>query len=205
MNNLTRRCRLSFVLLLGLGGLLAGGCQRGHSTTWSVTEPSSGQATTQAATFEQYDLLMPAQIEILPFSKPRSFDADQIPDGIEVVLRPLDSFGDQTKAVGIFRFELYLFQKASAEPRGQRIGFWEENLGTHEGQVLHWDRITRTYRFRLSLAGQPVRPGKYVLEVTYLSPVGMRLSDTYIIEATMPREQVKEKIEKERESGLKLF
>jgi hypothetical protein len=204
MSKLMSRYCLIVVVLVGLAGILAGGCQQ-KTTTWSVTEPTSCDATSQPANFGQYDLLAPATIEILPFSKPRSFDDDQIPDGIEVVLRPLDSFGDQTKAVGLFRFELYLFQKASAEPKGARIGFWEENLSTREAQLLHWDRITRTYRFRLSLAGQAIKPGKYVLETTYLAPTGQRLTDTYIIEATVPREQLKENIEKEQQSGMNLF
>ena len=206
MKNITSGYRSGFILLLAWGITLPIGCSRQPTTsTWNVTEPAAYPTTTQAAASDQYDLLMPAQIEILPFSKPKSWDSDQIPDGVEVVLRPLDSFGDQTKAVGLFRFELYLFQKASSDPRGQRIGFWEENLMTRQSQLLHWDRITRTYRFRLSLAGQSVRPGKDVLEVTYLSPTGTRLGDNYTVETTLPREQIKEEIERERQDGLKLF
>ncbi|MFA5865905.1 MAG: hypothetical protein WC975_14630 [Phycisphaerae bacterium] len=185
-----------FLLLTALSFIITGCEQRnsgakGGSTPW--------------ATNEQYKLLLPAKIDILPFTKPRSWDDDQIPDGIEVVLRPLDSFGDQTKAVGCFRFELYTFQKASGETKGQRIGFWEENMTTKESQNLHWDKITRTYRFRLAWTGEKTRQGKYVLEVTYLAPSSLRLTDTYIMEARVSKEQTKENIEKKQKSNFKLF
>jgi hypothetical protein len=112
-----------------------------------------------------------------------------------VVLRPLDSFGDQTKAVGCFRFELYAFRKADSNPRSRRVGFWEEGLTTREAQCLHWDKITRTYRFRLAWTGEKPRPGKYVLDVTYVAPSGLRLTDTYILEVRLPKEVYKENIE----------
>jgi hypothetical protein len=188
------------ILFVGLSGC-------GSKMAWKVTDPAV-KATSQPAgdVQQQMSLLLPTKIDIMPFTKPKSWNDDPMPDGIEVVLRPLDSFGDQTKAIGLFRFELYLFQKASSDSKGQRIGFWQEDLSTRESQYKHWDRITRTYRFRLSWAGEAVRPGKYVLEVTYVSPSGSRLSDSYIIEATLPREQIKEKIEKKQQQpGLKMF
>jgi hypothetical protein len=188
-----------------LAALVIGGC--GQNMAWQVTDPGVKKNGPVPAgnCQEQYDLLLPDRIDILPFTKPKSWDNDQKPDGIEVVLRPLDSFGDQTKAIGLFRFELFLYKTASSDSRGPRIGFWEENLNSRDAQYKHWDRITRTYRFRLGWSGQQVRPGKYVLEVTYIAPSGQRLSDTYIMEARPSREQVKEKLEKQRQGGLKLF
>ena len=88
-----------------LSAVLSGCEQRSE---WYEKNPS-------CLTEEHLGMLLPAKIDILPFTKPRSWDDDPVPDGIEVVLRPLDSFGDQTKAVGCFRFELYTFQKASSE------------------------------------------------------------------------------------------
>ena len=178
MKNITSGYRSGFILLLAWGITLPIGCSRQPTTsTWNVTEPAAYPTTTQAAASDQYDLLMPAQIEILPFSKPKSWDSDQIPDGIEVVLRPLDSFGDQTKAVGLFRFELYLFQKL-LPTRGQRIGFWEKLMTRQGSFALGPDHAN------LPISPEPrrsvVRPGKICLEVTYLSPTGTRLGDTYI-------------------------
>lgn len=183
-------------LVIGLlavvgAGLLSPGCETRHDEV--------------IGTEAQYKLLMPAKIDVLPFTKPRSWDDDQIPDGIEVVLRPLDSFGDQTKAIGTFRFELYTFQKADAEPKGKRVGFWEENLCSREMQSLHWDKITRTYRFRLAWTGERIRPGRYVLEVTYLAPSGLRLTDTYIMEARMSKEQAKEDVENRQKTPFNPF
>jgi len=185
-------------------GIALGGCT--PKMSWQVTNPGM-EATSQPAgdVQEQMSLLMPTKIDIMPFTKPKSWDDDQKPDGIEVVLRPLDSFGDQTKAIGLFRFELYLFKKASSDTRGPRNGLWQEDLSSREAQYKHWDRITRTYRFRLGWAGENVRPGKYILDVTYISPSGSRLSDSYIMEATLPREQIKENIEKKQQNGLKMF
>jgi len=175
---------------------LVGGCEKRDG--WGVAENASSD--------EMLKLYMPTQIDILPFTKPRSWDDDQIPDGLEVVLRPLDSFGDQTKAIGCFRFELYTFRKADADPHGKRIGFWEENLTTRDAQAMHWDKITRTYRFRLAWTGDApkIPQGKYVLDVTFLAPNGVRLNDTYIFEARLPKEVYKENIEN-KQKGLNLF
>ncbi len=193
--------RFSAISLLGLAILAVfgpSGCQKGavihqHNgpdTTSPTTQPTIARA--------QIDLLLPKKIDILPFTKPVSFDDDAIPDGIEVVLRPLDTFGDQTKAVGLFRFELYQAKKASADPRGERLGIWEVDLNSIESQKKHWDRITRTYHFKLGWAGERVKAGRYVLEVTHMSPWGKRLNATYIIQAAPPRGLIKEQIEKKR-------
>ena len=147
---------------------------------------------------------MPAKIEILDFTKPKSWDDDSIPDGIEVVLRPYDSFGDETKAIGTFRFELYEFQRANTEPKGKRVAFWQEDLTTKDAQMRHWD-FTRSYRFRLAWTEERIKPGKYVLEATYISPSNLRLTDTYIMDAQVPKEQLKENIENKSKSEFKIF
>lgn len=174
------------VLILTAGALiLTAGCQKHQHAIWPKESPTSQQASAEAA-----DLLQPRQIDVLPFTKPTSFDDDIVPDGIEVVIRPLDEFGDQTKAVGVFRFELYVAKKASSDARGPRVGIWEQDLTSRSAQADHWDRITRTYRFRLMWTGESPRPGKYILEVTYLPPTGPRISTLYPIEAAMPKAQM---------------
>jgi len=198
MKNLWNRTKYIWVGILSAASLvsLAGGCEKRDG--WGVMNGASCE--------EQLKLYMPMKIDILPFTKPRSWDEDQIPDGLEVVLRPLDSFGDQTKAIGCFRFEVYTFAKADSNPRGKRVGFWEENLTTRDAQALHWDKITRTYRFRLAWNDEAskIRQGKYVRDVTFLAPNGLRLTDTYIMEARLPKEAYKENIEN-KQKGLKLF
>lgn len=181
--------------LLLFSMILLAGCER-RQNSWKVHRKGPNGEVEYCAARSQIALLMPAKIEILPFTKPKSWDKDYIPDGIEVYLRPLDSFGDQTKAIGDFRFELYTFRKASDDNRGERIGFWEVNLNAKKAQVLHWDKITRTYRFRLGwTADKEIKPGKYILEVTYTSPWKDRLTTQYVMDARVPREKLKKKIE----------
>ncbi len=180
------------VMLLFLMVLL--GCEPQES--WYVRHKGSNGDVEYCAAKSQIALLMPAKIEILPFTKPKSWDNDYIPDGIDVYLRPLDSFGDQTKAIGKFRFELYTFRKADSDNRGERIGFWEVNLNTKKSQILHWDQITRTYRFKLGwTTDKGVKPGKYILQVTYLSPWKNRMTSQYVIDARIPRDKLKTRIE----------
>ncbi len=195
------------LIILPLGLIcFATGCQiQNH---WRIFSKANKPSNSPATAHQQLSMLMPSQIEILPFTKPRSWDNDYIPDGIEVVLRPLDSFGDQTKAVGTFRFELYTFRKAHADPRGDRIGYWQVELKSKQAQEEYWDKITRTYRFRLGWTNtKQFKPGKYVLEVTYISPWNERLFTRYILNAKLPREQLKMKIEKTKrsKSPFKLF
>lgn len=116
---------------------------------------------------------LPQQIDILPFTKPKSFNSDPIPDGIEVSLRALDAMGDAVKAWGAFRFELYRFRDASGDPRGEKIHGWEQRLDTIRDQRGFWDRVTQTYRFQLEWGGAPLTPNqKYVLEAFFEPAAG---------------------------------
>ena len=191
-------------LILTLTLITNTACQ--SSTNWNMFRKTPINTENTSAR-QQLKLLMPSQLEILPFTKPRSWGNDYIPDGIEVVLRPLDSFGDQTKAVGTFRFELYQFRKAHADPRGQRIALWQVNLTSKKDQKLHWDKITRTYTFRLGWTKNmpPFKPGKYVLQVTYISPWNERISATYIFTATLPKQQIKKQIERKHKNPFGIF
>jgi hypothetical protein len=165
------------------------GCSGAHSI-------GRGSQSANILPSQRVDLLLPKTIDITPFTKPASFDDDSIPDGIKVVLRPLDAFGDPIKVVGTFRFELYEFHKASADIRGLRLAVWDVDLSTEQAQEQHWDRYPPTYRFRLGWPkGVRIERGKYVLEATYISPWGERLSSTYVIDAELPRAKMKPKTE----------
>jgi len=192
--------RILITLMLMSAVLWPAGCKRRirsfEDLKVRLAKPSAPKDEPPAR--EQIDLLLPRKIDILKFTKPASFDDDQIPDGLEVVLRPLDAYGDQTKAIGRFRFELYQSRKASADPRGTRLGLWEVDLSSKEAHDQHWEWVSRTYRFRLLWTGQQVKPGKYILDVTYISPWGQRITGTYELEAQIPREKIKERIEKRR-------
>jgi len=114
---------------------------------------------------------LPDKIKILPFTRPKSFDRDAIPDGIEVAVQTVDAMGDPVKAWGSFRFELYRLREASNDPRGERLHDWEQPLATIRDQRGFWDRVTQTYRFQLEWGGAPLKPNDhYVLDVTYQPP-----------------------------------
>ena len=182
---LIARCRSRNAALIIC--LIVGGCE-----SLSSSKPSIDK---------QLELLLPQKIEIMPFTKLRSWDDDQLPDGIEVVLRPLDAFDDQTKAIGTFRFELHLFRKASSDSRGTRIGFWEVDITNKKAQMQHWDPITRTYRFRLQWDGPAPLPDKYVLQATYISPAAKRITDLHIFEIREHKLLLKEKAEQQLQNS----
>jgi hypothetical protein len=155
--------------------LWAGGCSR----------PS---AAPDGELGESIALLMPKQIDIMPFTRIESFDADRRPDGIALLLRPVNSLGAPVNIVGDLRAELYEFRPASGEPQGARLAHWDMSLRTDVDQARHWNATTQMYEFRLeSDPDRLPRHRKYVLEVTYSTPLGSYLRDSYILEAPMER------------------
>lgn len=129
-------------------------------------------------------LVMPQRIEIVePFTGVASFDGDEVPDGIELVLQAVSSLGNPGMMIaGHLRVELFEHVKASADNRGRRVDHWEIPLSTVENQQTHWNNLTQMYEFRLGIATKPPSEGtKYVLTATYLSPMGQRLSTECII------------------------
>jgi hypothetical protein len=135
----------------------------------------------------QLELLIPQQIQVLPFTKARSFDSDEMPDGIIVVLAATDVFGDHVKAVGDFRFELYEFRPASGDPKGRRLGFWEQPIRTVADHTNHWDAFTQTYEFELYWDSSLQTDKRYVLQTMYMGPGEKRLFDEYVFDFRTPR------------------
>lgn len=97
------------IALVAVALYLVGGCARGE-----ISETSGGPTAEEFVSFYS-----PRSIKVLPFTKPRSFDDDNFPDGIAVSLQPRDGAGDPVKAYGTFLFELYAYRPASAV-RGAR-------------------------------------------------------------------------------------
>jgi hypothetical protein len=131
------------------------------------------------------EMLMPRSVRIVgPFTKLASFDADEAPDGLDVLLRALDGFGDPVKISGTVRIELYEFVPASGEPKGARIGEpWNIPLVSEQDQRTYWNRTTQMYEFKLQLNVRAIKPAqKYVLGVTYTTPLGDRMMDEYTLE-----------------------
>lgn len=157
------------------------GCQRGQ-----VSETLDGPTTEELIAFYS-----PQSIKILPFTKPRSFDDDAIPDGIGVSLRPLDGAGDPVKAYGAFIFELYTLRSAAGNRRGTLLQTWHQEINDLESQKQFWERVTSTYEFHLSWEGMPISPQKkYILTASFQSPGSERLFDEYEFEFQMLRDQI---------------
>ena len=169
---------------IAIGGLawLTAGC-----------ESSGGKyAFKDVSPEDMYALLLPASVRIEPFTRPRSFDDDDIPDGIEVMVRPLDQFGDPVKAIGTYQVELYKFQPASGQNKGPRLQFWEVQVATAQQVRQFWDRTSQMFQFKLGVDRlDSFAPNqKYVLTVRYNSPQGEHLEHEYPFEFRPQRPQL---------------
>lgn len=139
---------------------------------------------TEPQRVEMLSLMLPSEIRIQPFTKIKSFNNDEIPDGILAVVRPVDRFGDPVKAVGLFYFELWTWVDASNERKGERIAFWDRVTGTAEEVKLYWTRA-QMYEFQLAWTQgiESIQPGrKYILTATYRTPWDETIQDEYVID-----------------------
>jgi len=123
-------------------------------------------------------LLLPKSIRVHPFTG-RTFDEAGGISGIDVRIEALDAYGDATKAFGDFRFEMYHHVANSLDPKGAMIAIWEESLLEPKKNLLHWDKTTRLYTFKLQW-DRPVPVGKrLVLVASFDSPFTERLTDQW--------------------------
>jgi len=142
------------------------------------------------ATRQMLSLLMPAKIIVEPFTGLKSFDGDALPDGLEVVLRPVDAFDDPVKIAGVLRVELFYFRDASGERQGRRIEQWEVPITTPTDQRAYWNRVTQMYEIPLELNLLSVRAeDRYVLEVTYNTPLGEHMRTEHEFEPPVRRRE----------------
>jgi len=128
-------------------------------------------------------LLMPSRVEIVePFTRVKSFD-DDTPDGIELLLRAVNSLDNPgLMIVGEVRMELFEHVAGSADQKGRRLEHWDVELATAAQQRRYWNQLTQMYEFRLGV--DPIvmpQADRYVLLVTYNSPLGEHLTDEYVI------------------------
>jgi len=157
------------VLLAAMG---APGCDNGRLASkppWdtpAAPRPEQGGTPVPAP----LNLLLPKAISIHPFTGTRTFDQTGGVRGIDVRITALDAYGDATKAFGKFHFALHEYRPNSPDPKGERIYTWEEDLLKPQKNLLHWDRITRTYEFKLQWY-RPIEVGKrFLLIVSFSSP-----------------------------------
>jgi len=135
-------------------------------------------------------LLLPAKIHVVKqFTSWERSTGDGI-DGIILYVQPLNSTDDPVQAAGTMLAELYAFQPASGEPRGNRIEIWDLSLASRKDQQAHWNRATQMYEFHLELSSESreMSPGKqFVLEVTYNAPLGEHRTDSVVLKTPLTR------------------
>ena len=121
------------------------------------------------------------RIAIQPFTKPASFDDDDIPDGISAWVQAHDAFGDPVKIVGDLVFELYTLRNASSERKGERLVTWNHTIRTRNDQMTFWDRPSQTYQFELAWNAPPASGEAFVLAVTLTTADDHHFTDEYNI------------------------
>ncbi|MBI4718615.1 MAG: hypothetical protein HY763_12470 [Planctomycetes bacterium] len=139
----------------------------------------SGPTTPQQR--KMLELLMPSRVEIVePFTKVKSFDDDTTPDGIELLLQAVNALDNAGLMIaGTVRVELYEYVPASADQRGRQLDQWQIELSTEDHQRRYWNQVTQMYEFKLGVdSGAIPLADRYVLAVTYSSPLGQHLVDT---------------------------
>ena len=172
-----RRVTQLALTLVGLSGLLL-----------ACTTTPARDVSTHAGQ-ESLSLLLPKKIEIVePFTRASRFGGDA-GDGIELLLRAVNSLGNPgLMIVGDIRIELYQYVPASADHKGTRIDGWDIPLRTEADQRDYWNRLTQMYEFHLQVnAASLPQSGRFVLQVTYLSPLGEHLTDEMVLAVSSSR------------------
>ncbi len=159
------------------------------ATSFAAGCATGGNGAGLSATDPALALLMPRKVQIQPFTRIASFDSDEIPDGLSVYVRALDQFGDPVKVAGTFLFELYRYQPAHADRKGERLEFWETKILDEKDQLRYWDRTAQMYQFNLEVqqlqteTGRPVvGNNKAVLLMTFNTLNGRHLESEYVLE-----------------------
>jgi len=120
--------------------------------------------------------------DILPLTEFVSIDKSTGVCRIRAYVSLLDSFESQIKTPGIFRFELYKYAERSPEPKGRRIMLWPDfDLTGPADNNRYWRDYLRAYRFNLEF--QAESKGTCILQVTYTTAEGRRLSDSIILKS----------------------
>ena len=126
----------------------------------------------------------PVRVRVYPASR---FVADQNRKRVvlEARIELLDDMGDSIKSVGEFHFELLGEPGRGRTTLDRRLYTWDVPLLTLRQQQSHYDKVTRTYLFRLKM-DDAFSPSKdTTLKVWFVPSGGHRLE----AETTMPGQQ----------------
>jgi hypothetical protein len=146
---------------------LTAGLDQVHDLLTSDSPPPQGEAPPPPATPVEPGIFDPTGIVVGFFTQSRDFDGRGGPDGLEVYIRPVDRFGDPTKAVGTFRIEVFAYRVHTTERRGDRLGHWEVPVLDVAANRRYYDPRTRSYRFPLRWE-EPIAGGtKVTVQATF--------------------------------------
>ncbi len=98
---------------------------------------------------------------------------------LDAMIELSDEMGDPVKGAGEFRLQLIDQQRASESPIGKTLYAWQIAVSSIEDQKRTYDRITRTYRFRLQLEERTVPSRRCLLRAQLLG------SDNSLLEAEL--------------------
>ena len=129
--------------------------------------------------------LGPERVKIDSLTEIASFDDDDQPDGFRVWLQALDGFGEPVKLAGDVVFELYTFQPASGQSKGERLVEWHRPVHTRRDQETFWNRASQMYHFELVWSPPNPAPDKFVLAATVTTAEDDHLSDEYELEVNV--------------------
>ena len=129
----------------------------------------------------------PATMRIHPFTQ-FSIDTATGKPILDARIELLDPMGDVTKGIGTLRFELLATSdRASAsQVSDRRIDMWDVSLITLDENHQHFDRITRTYGFKLKLDAIPDNNTRLRLQAQFTKPSGRRLSADMLLKSPRP-------------------
>ncbi len=154
-------------LSVGAAIAMSAGCQR------PVPRPVVGECVLYAG-------YLPERVDIMPLTGLLEGESGM---QIDVYVSLLDSSGYQTRSPGIFRFEMYERVPRSSQRKGARVAIWPDiDLTEPAENSEYWRDFLRGYEFKLDFEAEAGR--SYVMEITFLSPVGggRRLSAEFEIQ-----------------------
>ena len=168
-----------FILLPVVVLFCLAGCDKGVTTIQNDVKSNGNKGL--LAVYSSYE---PAGVEILPltgFGVIAQGDGQQAVTGIKAYVHLRDLFGSDVKMPGTFRFELFTRVLRSADSKGKRVKLWrpDTELVSAEENNSYWRDFLRAYEFDLEF--EPGDNQDYVLQVTFISASGKRLSDEFIV------------------------
>lgn len=123
---------------------------------------------------------VPFEVHIVGLTEIKPVLAGPWQGKLNVYVDLMDSFGCRVKSPGVFRFELYELVPRSSQPEGDRIFFPPDiDLTDPMENNKYWRDFLRAYQFELDLDFSPRPNESFVLEVTFTTPHGNRLRDTF--------------------------